>query len=352
MILFLRAFLLLCLSAFSASVQATSVVFLNPGYSNERFWVTYSQYMQEAAGDLGMRLEVLYGERDTSTILANALAVLKRPQRPDYVLFVNEHSLGPELLRLFSDSGIRLFAVHSTLTEEQQQRVGSSREKYSNWIGSLVPNDEEAGYLMAKELIRQAPAGSQLLAFSGVKNTPSAMQREAGLHQALAEHPQVRLRQLVNGEWSQQRAYEQASALLPRYPQVTLVWAANDEMAFGAMRAAEELGRQLRYTALNNSQSTLQARRDGKFAVLATGHFILGGCAMVMLHDHAAGLDFAERGGKDQMAHLLRLVDAQQAKKLQARLDRAKTGLDFKRFSATRNPAMRAYSCSIDELLR
>ena len=352
MILFPRAFLLLCLSLVCLSAKATSVVFLNPGYSHERFWVNYSLYMQDAADDLGMQLEVVYGERNAETILQNARALLERPQKPDYVLFVNEQYLGPEILRLLADSGIRLFALHSTLTEEQQQRVGGTRDKYRNWIGSLVTNDEEAGYLMAKALLQQAKDGSELVAFSGVKNTPSATLREAGLHRALAEYPQVRLRQLLYGEWRQQRAYEQAKALLPRYPEVEMIWSANDEMAFGAMQAAEEQGRQLRYTALNNSQSALQARMDGKFAALATGHFILGGCALVMLHDHAAGLDFAERGGKDQMARLLRLVDAQQAKKLQARLKRSDIGLDFRRFSATRNPAMKAYSCSIDELLR
>lgn len=350
--MFLRVFLLLCLSAFCASAQATSVVFLNPGYSNERFWVNYSQYMQDAAGDLGMQLEVIYGERSAETILQNARALAERPQKPDYVLFVNEQYLGPEILRLLAHSGIRLFALHSTLTEEQQQLVGGTRDKYGNWIGSLVTNDEQAGYLMASALLQQAEEGGELVAFSGVKNTPSATLREAGLYRALAEHPQVRLRQLLYGEWRQQRAYEQAKALLPRYPDVAMIWSANDEMAFGAMQAAREQGRQLRYTALNSSEDALQARMDGKLAALATGHFILGGCALVMLHDHAAGLDFAERGGKDQMAWLLRLVDAQQAKKLLARLKRPDIGLDFKRFSATRNPAMQAYSFSIDELLR
>ncbi|MDD0843997.1 ABC transporter substrate-binding protein [Pseudomonas sp. Gutcm_11s] len=346
-----RALLLLCLSLICLSAQATSVVFLNPGYSNERFWVNYSHYMQDAAGDLGLQLEVLYGERDANTMMRNARSVLERANKPDYLVFVNEQYLGPEILRLAEDSGIRLFAVHSTLTAEQQQRVGGPREKYANWIGSLVTNDEEAGYLMASALMQQAPEGSELVAFSGVKNTPSATLREAGLHRALAEHPQVRLRQLLYGEWSQQRAYEQAKALLPRYPDVQMIWSANDEMAFGAMQAAQEEGRQLRYTALNNSQKVLQARIDGQISVLATGHFILGACALVMLHDHAAGLDFAERGGKDQTARLLRLVDARQAKQLKARLARPDIGLDFRRFSATRNPSMKQYNCSIDSLL-
>lgn len=347
-----HACLLFCLSLFCASVQATSVVFLNPGYANERFWVDYSRYMQDAAGDLGLQLEVLYGERDADTILGNARSLLERPHKPDYVLFANEQYLGPEILRLLADSGIRLFALHSTLTEEQQQVVGGSRDKYSHWIGSLITNDEEAGYLMAKTLLQHAQGSNELVAFSGLKNTPSATLREAGLSRALAEHPQVRLRQLLYGEWRQQRAYEQAKALLPRYPEVEMIWSANDEMAFGAMRAAQEQGRQLHYSALNNSPATLQARIDGRFAVLVAGHFILGSCAMVMLHDHAAGLDFAERGGKDQTARLLRLIDARQAQKLLARLERPDIGMDFRRFSATRNSQMTSYTCSIDELLR
>ncbi|MDH0894634.1 MULTISPECIES: ABC transporter substrate-binding protein [unclassified Pseudomonas] len=347
-----RIFLCLCFSAFCAPVQATSVVFFNPGYSSESFWVDYSRYMQDAAGDLGMELEVLYGERDNETVLRNARALLERQRKPDYLLFSNEQYLGPEILRLLADSGIRLFTLHSTLTVEQQRLAGGSREKYANWIGSLVANDEEAGYLMARDLLKGASEGSELVAFSGVKNTPSATLREEGLHRALAERPQVRLRQLLYGEWSRQRAYEQAGALLPRYPNVALVWSANDEMAFGAMQAAEEQGRRLAYTALNNSERALRARMDGRIGTLATGHFILGGCALVMLHDHAAGMDFAERGGKDQMARLLRLVDAGQAKKLLKRIGSADLGLDFRRFSATRNRAMKAYSCSIDSLLR
>lgn len=350
--MFLRVFLFLSLGFLASAAQAVSVVFLNPGYSNEPFWVDYSRYMKDAAGDLGMRFEVIYGQRDAQNTLRHAREILQRPHKPDYLLFANEQYVGPEILRLLDASGIRLFALHSTLTPEQQSLLGGPRQRYANWIGSLVPNDEEAGYLMAKALLAQAPPGEELIAFSGVKNTPSASLREAGLYRALAEYPQVRLRQLVFGEWKQQRAYEQAQALLPRYPNLGSVWAANDEMAFGAMRAAEAQGRLLRYSALNNSAHALQARVDGRFAVLATGHFILGGCAMVMLHDHAAGLDFAERGGVAQMARLLRLVDAREAARLKARLQRADIGLDFSAFSAVRRPAAKRYACSIESLLR
>lgn len=347
----LRVFLAVYLLLSWLPAQAASVVFLNPGYSTERFWSDYAAFMQDAADDLDMQLQVLYGERDAQIILANAHAVLQRSEKPDYLVFVNEQYVGPEILRLYADSGIKLLALHSTLTPEQRERLGGPREKYPNWIGSLVTNDEEAGYLMAKALIELDPQG-ELVAFSGIKQTPSASLREEGLKRALAEHPQVRLRQLLYGEWKEQRAYEQAKGLLPRYPGLHLVWAANDEMAFGVMRAAREQGRKLHYTGLNTSERVLQARIDGRIEVLVGGHTILGGCAMVLLHDHARGLDFANRGGVDQQARLLRLLNQREAQNLLRHMRKPGEGLDFRRFSAKGKPHMRQYACAIDALLR
>jgi ABC-type sugar transport system substrate-binding protein len=176
------------------------------------------------------------------------------------------------------------------------------------------------------------------------------------MQRALAEHPEIKLQQLVYGEWSRQRAYEQARVLLPRYTDVSLVWSANDEMAFGAMRAAQELGRQpgqdLHFTALNNSEEVFRARVEGQLCVLVGGHFTLGGWAMVLLHDYHAGQDFAARGGKDRVAPLFRLIDAEQAKRLSKRLKVPGYGLDFRQYSAVYRPGMKGYRFSISALLQ
>lgn len=318
----LQVVLSLCLAMACSLASAASVVFLNPGKSTEAYWLSYAQFMQAAAKDLGMPLQVIYAERDPQRMIEQARAVLQAANPPDYLVFVNEEYVGPEILRLSKDSGVKLFAVSSTLTTDQQSLIGQSRERYPNWIGSLVPNDEEAGYIMASRLIERGralqPVGAmQLLAFSGAKQTPAAQFREQGLQRALAEHPDVLLRQLVYSEWNRQRAYEQAQQLLPRHPDATLIWAANDEMAFGAMRAAEELGRvpgkDLLFSALNNSVEVLQARLDERVSVLVSGHFTAGGWAMVLLHDYDAGLDFAARGGKDRQDALFMQLDKWQS---------------------------------------
>lgn len=359
----------LCLLVFSQLVLAAaenahvkskapaSVLFLNPGFSDEPFWVGYSAFMQAAADDLGMHLEVIYGERDSQRLLESARSLMARDKQPDYLVFVNEMYTAPQLLRLFADSPIKLFSLHSTLTLEQQQMIGGSRGQYRNWIGSLVPNDEQAGYWMAKALIGKLEGQpASLLAFAGVRFTPSATLREDGLRRALSEHPEIKLQQVLQGEWKRQRAYEQAQLMLPRYPDVKLVWSANDEMAFGVMQAAQELGKKpgkdIYLSALNNSDEVLQARIDGKICVLVGGHFTLGGWAMVMLHDYHAGLDFTARGGKDRVDQLFSLLDTKQAAHLKQRLKVPGYGLDFRQFSAVYRPQIKDYGFSIKPLLQ
>jgi ABC-type sugar transport system substrate-binding protein len=287
--------------------QATSVVFLNPGLSTETFWVSYTQFMQAAAKDLGLDVRVRYSERDSQNTLAQAREVLQGSQRPDYLVLVNEQYVAPQILRLAQGSGVKLLVVNNALTPDQARLLGARSDV--NVIGTLVADDEQAGYLMLIDLLRQhgpvAPGQSlDLLAFSGVKTTPVAQLREQGMRRALAEHPEVRLRQLVYGEWNRERAFEQATQLFRRYPHTALVWSANDQMALGAMQALQDLGRSpgrdVLFSAVNSSPEILRARLDGRLSSLVAGHFTVGGWAMVLIHDDASGLDIGAFGGRDR----------------------------------------------------
>ncbi|WP_192561251.1 ABC transporter substrate-binding protein [Pseudomonas gozinkensis] len=349
--------LLLFGAVFGTCARAESVLFLNPGSTQEAFWVSYSQFMQAAARDLGIDLRILYAQRQPELTLAQARLALQGPERPDYLVFVNEQYVAPQILRMANGSGVKLFMVNSALTSNQQALVAQRADR----IGSLVPNDEEGGYLMMKELIRLHPAVApgesiDLLAFSGLKITPSAQLREKGMQRALAEHPQVRLRQLVYGGWTQQRAYEQAKQLLVRYPKVSLVWAANDEMAFGAMRAASEVGKvpgkDVLFSAVNTSPEALQAMVDGRLSALLGGHFTLGGWALVELHDHAQGVDLNQYGGRDRQIPLLQLIDKEHARRMLAMGASPDYGVHFRKLSAKGRPVSYRYPFNLQTLMR
>ncbi|MFJ2709851.1 ABC transporter substrate-binding protein [Pseudomonas sp. NPDC087346] len=354
---FLYISLALFSAVFGSAARAESVLFLNPGSTEETFWVSYSQFMQAAARDLQIDLKILYAQRNPELTLAQARLALQGPHRPDYLIFANEQYVAPQILRMARGSGVKLFIVNAALTANQQSLLGEREEH----IGSLVPNDEEGGYLMMKELIRLHPPVApgeviEALAFSGLKITPSAQLREHGMQRALAEHPQVRLRQLVYSGWTQERAYEQARLLFARYPKVSLVWSANDEMAFGAMHALDETGKtpgkDALFSAVNTSPAALRALVDGRLSALLGGHFTLGGWALVEVHDDNQGVNLDLYGGRDRQIPSLQLIDKARARKMLAMGESPDYGISFRQLTAKGRPASYRYPFTLQTLMR
>jgi hypothetical protein len=136
---------------------------------------------------------------------------------------------------------------------------------------------------------------------------------------------------------------------------VSLVWSANDEMAFGAMQAYSETGgvpgKDALFSAVNTSPSALQAKVDGRLSVLMGGHFTLGGWALVQLHDHELGVDLNRQGGRDQMLALLQVVDQAQARRLLAMKTSTDYRVNFRRLSAKGRPASYRYPFSMHTLM-
>jgi ABC-type sugar transport system substrate-binding protein len=225
----------------------------------------------------------------------------------------------------------------------------------------LIANDEDAGYLTAKNLISLYSQNShgramEMLAFSGTNTTPVSLKREKGMYRALAEHPEVRLRQIALGGWRRDRALEQARLLLKRYPGVNLIWAANDLMAFGAMDAlrenGSEPGKEVLISSINWSPPSLEAMMQGRISAIAGGHFTIGGLAMVILHDYDVA-DPATRsliGARE--AKVMQLVKPEDVKKILEASKQDDFGIDVRVFSLQGKPAGSDYAFTLKSVVR
>jgi len=124
-----------------------------------------------------------------------------------------------------------------------------------------------------------------------------------------------------------------------------LVWGGNDEMAFGAMEAAEALGlragRELLFSAVNTSREAMQAVVDGRLTALSGGHFLAGAWALVMLYDLHHGRDFASEGLQLQRPMFM-LFDKSAARQMLAR-GGALPATDFCAYSKACNPKLKRY---------
>src|SRR5438093_6474412 len=135
----------LVILATAAVASAQSVAFINPGKSDEIYWVTATQGMQAAAQSLGMTFEVRYGERDHLRHLDIARELVARPadKRPQYIVFTDDYAMGGEMLKIIDGAGVKSFLAYSTIPPERRSELGAPRTKYAGWLRSLGPRAED-----------------------------------------------------------------------------------------------------------------------------------------------------------------------------------------------------------------
>ena len=350
-----------------AVAMAQSVVFINPGKSDEIYWLTASRAMEAAAKSLGLQYEVQFAERNHLRALEFAREITARPadKRPDYAVFSNDYGTGPELLRLFDAAGIKTVMAFSGISEPSDRALtGRPRERYKNWLGSIEPRAEDAGYLTAQTLIAKGRAANaqgadgklHLLAISGDRSTPVSVRRGEGMRRAVAESPDAVVDQEVFAAWNRDKAAEQAEVLLQRYPQARLIWAGSDQMAFGAMQIWEKrggtAGKDGWFSAVNTSREALEAVKSGRLSALAGGHFIAGAWALVLIHDHAKGRDFTDEGLEmDQF--MFTLFTPAEADLFLTRFGELDfKSINFRRYSKVHNANLKHYDFNFRQLLR
>jgi len=363
-----RCLLLLgiCLMLFPGEGFGMSVTFLNPGKSDEVYWVTAANCMSAAAHSLGVQLEVLYSERDHLKTLAIAKEIAARApgSRPDYVILSNDYAVGFEAIRILDAANIKTFFAFSGITDSRERQIVSGpRQLYKGWLGSLEPKSEEAGYLTAHELIERgeamhlyAPDGKlHMLIIAGDRSTTSSLKRNTGMKRAIAEAKNVVVDQEVYGEWSRSKARVQSEWLYQRFPGKHLVWAGNDLMAFGAMESWRARGgtpgKDAIFSAINTSSEALSAIDSSSLSALAGGHFVAGAFALVMLYDYHHGKDFADEGLELDRSMFI-LFDKENSH----RFEHLFGGLnfdqvDFKQFSKIYHPGLKKYEFSFKQIL-
>ena len=340
---------------------AQNVTFINPGRSDETFWVMVSNFMQAAADDLSINLEIIYSERDHVLMQKQAEDVVNRTTPPDYMIIVNEKLVAPAMIQAAADKDVNVFMIINALNDEQTAEYGTPGQYYSNWIGTIKPNNFSAGYLIAKQVIdkslsagRFAPDGSlHLLGVTGDKSTPAAVERTEGLLKAVSEYDNVKLLQVVPGHWNQSLVEEKTTWLLRRYPDIRAIWAANDPMALGAMAgvnaSSKVPGKDIYFGGLNWSGDALQEVRQGAMVTTVGGHFMTAGWAMVVLYDHFRGFDFTEAEMTRASNQAFGVINASNVEGyLSALGDQDWSRIDFTQFSKTQTPE---YDFGLDAIL-
>ncbi len=115
--------------------------------------------------------------------------------------------------------------------------------EYDRWIAHLTYDGQESGYQIAKAIFEEMGGSGGVIALQGILDTAAAQDRFAGLQRALEEYPDIELLDEQTAEFDRATALEVTRTLLTQHGDaVGGVWAANDDMALGALQALEAAG--------------------------------------------------------------------------------------------------------------
>jgi ribose transport system substrate-binding protein len=142
------------------------------------------------------------------------------------------------------------------------------------------------GEATATELFRAMGGKGGVVALGGIFSNVPAIERKAGLMAALKKFPQIQLLDFQVADWDSQKAFPIMQAWLTRFDsKINGVWAANDDMALGAIEALREegLAGKLPVSGMDGTQPGLAAIKAGELVTTVDWDpYWLGGIGLSM----------------------------------------------------------------------
>jgi len=334
------------------------VTLVAPNVGNpDTFYEVFADFLRVAARQLGIEFEAVDGTKDPQTMLKRSRDVAIGPRRPDYMLLVNYLGAGHDLLAVNATAGVGTFFVVEGMAGAESGTGGGRRP--TGYLGQIVPDDVEAGRMLAQILTDTARARGlvdtagkiQVGAIAG-EHTQAGNARFRGLQIVAREHPDVVQAGFQYGTWEEQPAKEAASLMLRSAPEIRVLWCANDAMALGALAAAVEAGRQpgkdILIGGVDLLDRALAEVAAGRLEVSIGGHLVDGVRALLLLHDHHEKRDLTPQ---TRTTHLVAVPTSQADRYLRFIRERAWRQVDFTRFSRLRNPDVSEASLSLESIL-
>lgn len=342
-----------------AQSKQPAIALFTHRWEQDAFWGRYVGFAEKAAKDFNLRLKAHYAQNNLPR-MRQQIEQAASSGEFDLLIFPNFKHGGRSFLEIAERHQVPAFMVNQGFTETE--KMGQPRQEFSYWIGELLPDESEAGELLAKSLIeegKQRFGGSveqplEVVGITGIVSGYAALERVRGLERMAQRYLEVRIRQIVPANWQESEAAQSFAILHRRYPKVQLVWCASDVMAQGVIAAARAQGltpgKDVLIGGVDWAEVGLQAVASGTQWASVGGHFLEGGWSVVLAFDYLQGRDF----GKLHVSWRTRMeaVSAENWEAVSPALEQLRPEqIDFRKYSRHLNPEKVSYDFRVDAVL-
>lgn len=322
--------------------------------SIDPFFSNSIDFAKASAESLGFNIEQFYANGD-HYLMAEQLKEAINSKRFDAFILMNFKNNLSKTTKICEENNVKYFVYNAGFVIDEN--YGSPREKLNNWLGEMIPDNEQAGFMLAKKIIDKTPylkdGKKHILAFSGNMADQAAIKRANGLLRYVNSNKKVDLDQLLYiPNWSREVAVERFLFLHKRYPDTLSYWAVSDNIAIGIYEEAKKNGINIITGSFDWSKIGLEAIKTKKIIASVGGHFMEAAWVSIMLFDYFHGIDFLKTDGlkfKSKMA----LIDSSNIEKYENVLGKKEdwNKINFKRYSKFYNKNLIKYKFDNDTIL-
>jgi ribose transport system substrate-binding protein len=227
------AFSFRSMTANSESGQSLTVAFV-PKALNSPFWAAMETAAEREAEAQGVNLVALAADRETDVERQFQIIENLIQQGVDAILLAPSGSkeLVPAI-RKANDAGIPVLLLDTRIDEAAAASVGA---RILTYIGS---DNFEGGAVAGRYLTEILGGSGDVAIIEGISGHETADQRRLGFLSGIERFPGIRVVASQTANWERALAYNVAENLLQAHPEIDAIFAANDEMALGALEAAD-----------------------------------------------------------------------------------------------------------------
>jgi ribose transport system substrate-binding protein len=162
------------------------------------------------------------------------------------------------------------------------------------YVAHISFDGVRSGKVTAESLFAAMGGQGKIVALGGMASNQTAIDRKTGMQKAVdASSGKVKLLDFQVGDWASSRAFSITQAWLTRYgDDINGIWAANDEMALGAIQAlkSEGLNGKIKVCAIDGTPPGFDAVQAGDMVCTLDWHpYLWGGLGLSLAYKAATG---------------------------------------------------------------
>ncbi len=202
------------------------------------FFVEMEKGARKAEKELGINLIVKTGAQETSVEQQITIIEELIQDQVDAILIAPADSVQLiPVLKKAQDAGIVIINIDNQLDAQSMEKIGLTDVPF------ISVDNEDGAYLSAQYISKDVSVPAQAIILEGITTAKNAQDRKAGAERAFSENKNIEIVASESANWKIDDANTLAARLFKEYPDVKLVFCANDMMAFGVIQYLKDNGK-------------------------------------------------------------------------------------------------------------